>query len=76
MVVLGDYGVGKTSLIYRYMHNKFKKDIKEESEKPENHKKKIQIDENLKIRLNIWDTADMEKMEKFLNNIIKIYMEL
>ena len=71
VVVLGDYGVGKTSLIYRYMHNKFKKDIKEESEKPENHKKKIQIDENLKIRLNIWDTADMEKNGKIFKQYYK-----
>ena len=64
IIMLGDFGVGKSSLIYRYLNNKFKKDIQENSPKSENNIKVIQIDENLRIKLNIWDTAGMEKEGK------------
>ena len=66
VIVLGDFGVGKSSLIYRYLNNKFKKDIQEDSTKSENNLKIIQIDENLRIKLNIWDTAGMEKNGKIV----------
>ena len=64
--VLGDFGVGKSSLIYRYLNNKFKKDIEENNIKPENNIKIIQIDDNTKIKLNIWDTAGQEKSGKII----------
>ena len=64
IIMLGDFGVGKSSLIYRYLNNKFEKDIQENSPKSENNIKVIQIDENLRIKLNIWDTAGMEKEGK------------
>lgn len=69
IIVLGDFGVGKSSLIYRYINNRFKKDIPEESIKPENNRKILQLDENIRIRLNIWDTAGQEKT----GNIFKKY---
>ena len=61
IIVLGDFGVGKSSLIYRYLNNKFKSNIEEESKNLENNIKMIQMDENLKIKLNIWDTAGQER---------------
>ena len=64
VIVLGDYGVGKTSLIYRYLNNKFKKELEEGSIKSEKNLKVIQIDENIRIKINIWDTAGQEKSGK------------
>ena len=60
IIVLGDFGVGKTSLIYRYLKNKFKNNISEDDINPENNIKLVQLDENKKIKLNIWDTAGQE----------------
>ena len=71
IVLLGDFDVGKTSILYRYMHNKFKKDIQMESQNPEHFQKVIQIDENLKIKLDIWDTAGMEKSGKIFKQYYK-----
>ena len=73
IIVLGDFGVGKSSLIYRYLNNKFKKDIPEESPNPENNMKIIQIDENTKVKLNIWDTAGQEKCGKIIR---KYYIDI
>ena len=71
IVLLGDFDVGKTTILYRYMHNKFKKDIQMESQNPEHFQKVIQIDENLKIKLDIWDTAGMEKSGKIFKQYYK-----
>ena len=71
IVLLGDFDVGKTSILYRYMHNKFKKDIQMESQNPEHFQKVIQIEENLKIKLDIWDTAGMEKSGKIFKQYYK-----
>ena len=63
IIVLGDFGVGKSSLIFRFLNNKFKKDT-DDSPKAENNRKIIQIDSNIRIIVNIWDTADQEKVGK------------
>ena len=60
IIVLGDFGVGKSSLIYRYLKNSFKKDILD-TINPENNIKILQLDDNKKVKLNIWDTAGQEK---------------
>lgn len=59
IVILGDFGVGKSSLIFRFLNNKFKKET--DSPNADNNRKIIQIDSNIRIILNIWDTADQEK---------------
>ena len=69
IILLGDFGVGKSSLIYRYLNNKFKSNIEEETKNLENNTKMIQMDENLKIKLDIWDTAGQERN----GNIFKQY---
>ena len=60
IIVLGDFGVGKSSLIYRYLKNSFKKDILD-TIKSENNEKIVQLYDNKKVKLNIWDTAGEEK---------------
>ena len=60
IIVLGDYAVGKTSLIYRYLNNKFKQNIKEKGNNLENNIKIMQVDENTKIKLNIWNISGQE----------------
>ena len=71
VIMLGDYGVGKSSMIHRYIHNKFKKDKDNNTENSENFKKIIQIDEFSKIRLDIWDTAGQEKGGKMFKQYYK-----
>ena len=66
IIVLGDFGVGKSDLIYRYLNNKFNKDKGEESLNSENNIKIIYTDENTKLKLDIWDTAGEEKTGKLV----------
>ena len=60
IIILGDFGVGKSSLIFRFLNNKFKKET-DDSPMSENNRKIIQIDSNIRIIVNIWDTADQER---------------
>ena len=60
IIILGDFGVGKSSLIFRFLNNRFKKET-DDSPKAENNRKIIQIDSNIRIIVNIWDTSDQEK---------------
>ena len=58
-VLLGHQGVGKTSLVYRFMYNSF----------DDNYQSTVGIDffsksmnlDNIAIRLQIWDTAGQER---------------
>ena len=61
IIIVGDYGVGKTSLIYRYCNYKFIDDSNGDIEYPEISKKLITLDENLKVKIYIWDTAGQEQ---------------
>jgi len=78
VILLGESGVGKTSIISRYINDTFSRD-----EKPSiamNFSSKIITRNNFKIRLNIWDTIGQEKLRSlsnvFLNNakiVILVY---
>ena len=59
MILLGDAGVGKTSIIGRYVDNSFSND-EESSSSMTYIQKKIKID-NQKINLSIWDTVGQER---------------
>ena len=59
MILLGDSGVGKTSIIGRYVDNSFSND-EESSSSMTYIQKKIKID-NQKINLSIWDTVGQER---------------
>ena len=63
IILIGDSGTGKTSLINRYIYNNF-------HEKylctigVDFMMKKVVLDDNTVIKLQIWDTAGMEKYKQ------------
>ena len=59
MILLGESGVGKTSLIKKYLYNKFTEEFTPSSSM--NYVEKILKIDNKEIRLNIWDTIGQEK---------------
>lgn len=65
MVILGDQGVGKSSITYRYVENKFR-----ESVGPTIGAQFQQLKTTLKngntLRINLWDTAGEEKFRSML----------
>ena len=60
VVLLGETGVGKTSIISRYITNVFSP-IVMTSTSSSFVTKDIEIDKNNKVRFQIWDTAGQEK---------------
>mgnify|MGYP001153341496 CR=1 FL=1 len=56
LVVLGDSGVGKTTLIHKYVNNEFRADFKS-TIGADFTAKEIVVENNYKIDLQIWDTA-------------------
>ena len=60
VVLIGESGVGKTSILLRYVSNEF--NSQQFSTLGLSYVDKIiQIDNNKKIKLEIWDTAGQEK---------------
>lgn len=59
ILILGGQGVGKTSIIKRYLNDKF--DINETSTLSMSYVGKLIELDNKKIQLNIWDTIGQEK---------------
>ena len=68
MILLGESGVGKTSIINRYFHDKFEETIV--STLSMSYVEKILEIGNYHIRLNIWDTIGQEKYR----SISKLFM--
>ena len=65
IILIGDIGVGKTSIINRYINNSFT----ENSEKSTLYKtKKIDIDAETNANLEIWDTAGEERYMSVTRN--------
>ncbi|XP_010521112.1 PREDICTED: ras-related protein Rab7 [Tarenaya hassleriana] len=61
VIVLGDSGVGKTSLMNRYVNNKFSQQYKA-TIGADFVTKELQIDDRL-VTLQIWDTAGQERFQ-------------
>ena len=61
IVILGDSGVGKTTLLQQYVHNKANANTKP-TIGADFSKKEIQIDGQV-VSLQIWDTAGQEKFQ-------------
>ena len=61
VVLIGESGVGKTSIINRYTLNKFKSQQPATSGANFVTKNIIMEDENQSIKFEIWDTAGQEK---------------
>ena len=60
IVLLGEAGVGKTSIITRYISGSFSQ-IVMTSTGSSFVAKKIELEDNKKVKLQIWDTAGQEK---------------
>ena len=69
VTLLGDSGVGKSSIIARYVSGVFVKDLISTS--GTNYSYKICEDKGKKVRLNIWDTAGQEKYRSLGKNFYK-----
>ena len=61
IVILGDSGVGKTTLLQQYVHNKASANTKP-TIGADFSKKEIQVDGQV-VSLQIWDTAGQEKFQ-------------
>ena len=60
VVLLGEAGVGKTSIISRYVHNNFS-EVLMSTTGASFATKKLEIDPEHKIKFQIWDTAGQER---------------
>ena len=69
VTLIGDSGVGKSSIIGRYISGIFKGDTITTS--GANYSQKIYQRKNQKVRLNIWDTAGKEKFRSLGRNFYK-----
>ena len=69
VTLIGDSGVGKSSIIGRYISGIFRGDTLTTS--GANYSQKIYQKNNQKVRLNIWDTAGQEKFRSLGRNFYK-----
>lgn len=69
IVVLGSQGVGKTSLVHRYVKNNFAPSIHSTIGASFLTKRVVDIDSSTVVRLQIWDTAGQERFR----SISKLY---
>ena len=69
VTLIGDSGVGKSSIIGRYISGIFRGDTLTTS--GANYSQKIYKKNNQKVRLNIWDTAGQEKFRSLGRNFYK-----
>ena len=70
IVVLGSQGVGKTSLVHRYVKNAFTPPTTQSTIGASFVTKKVvDIDTSTTVRLQIWDTAGQERFR----SISKLY---
>ncbi|GBE79595.1 P-loop containing nucleoside triphosphate hydrolase protein [Sparassis latifolia] len=60
IVIMGNTGVGKTSLLHRYTHNKFDPKNTTSTTGAFFVTKKVYVD-GIKVRLQLWDTAGQER---------------
>ena len=69
ILLVGDASVGKTSLIYRLINNKFLDSYS--STLGVDYQTKIYDHKGYKIKLQIWDTAGQERFRSITNNYFK-----
>ena len=69
VILLGDTGVGKTSIINRYINNKFDPD--NDNTLSSSFSTKEVFKNDVLYRLNLWDTIGQEKYNAITNILIK-----
>ncbi|MFX1519316.1 MAG: Rab family GTPase [Promethearchaeota archaeon] len=65
VIVVGDAAVGKTSLMFRFVHGTFQKDYKM-TIGVNFATKMIRLDDGVNVKLSIWDTAGQERFHFLL----------
>ena len=70
VILLGECGVGKTNIILRFMKDEFDEDSI--STTGSTYTMKVIEKDNIKYRLNIWDTAGQEKYRSITNLFLKV----
>lgn len=66
IVLIGDAGVGKTSIITRLLHNKFDESV-QATLNPDYYNYTLKVNDYV-IRMQIWDTAGQEKYNSIISN--------
>ena len=66
-IMVGDSGVGKSCILHHFIFNRFKKDSTQ-TIGVDFSSKNIIINNNVKIKLQIWDTAGQEKFRSVVKN--------
>ena len=70
ILLIGDVGVGKTSILTKYCNNYFPEGI-EPTMGIEFKIKIIERDNNVKVKLQIWDTSGQEKFKSITQNYFR-----
>ena len=70
IVLIGESGVGKTSIISQFVNQTFQEDVETSSSSTYNSKTVI-YDENQVLKLEIWDTAGQEKYRSLASMFYK-----
>lgn len=69
-IIVGDSGVGKTTLLYKYLYGEYISQYS--STIGVNYvSKKIVISDNIKIKLQIWDTAGQERFRSIIRSYFR-----
>ena len=68
--LLGDSGVGKTSIINKYLYDKFS-EIQQSSIGIEKNEKRLKMNDGIELKVIIWDTAGQERFKAMSTNTIK-----
>ena len=63
VVIIGDVGVGKTSILTRYIFGKFSNEMASTLGASFKTKQVIVDEQNNIVKLNIWDTAGQERYD-------------
>ena len=71
IIFLGDSGVGKTSIIQRFINNKFAEDKVVATITVSFENKKLKIDPYTELNLQIWDTAGQERFRSLTSSYIR-----
>ena len=64
IIVIGDTGVGKTCLTYRFCSGKFPSTPTDATIGVDFREKLITLDNNEQVRLQLWDTAGQERFRR------------
>ena len=70
IILVGNFSVGKTSIIIRYLNGTFKEQYKA-TISVEMKTKIINEDDNISLRFNIWDTAGQEKYKSITRQFFR-----